>query len=391
MKKIWKRLIWIVVGLVVLALIVVAFLPKPVIVDTATIERGPMQVALEAEGETRVLDLFTIAAPVTGRLGRVELMEGYPVSAGTPVATIYPPPLDPLQREELERRIDVAEANLRQATVATQQLTARLEQARREEERMEELEQAGSVSRQDRERAENAAVVVAKELEAARFRAQGASYEVSLAKTGRAAYAGQGSVARTNVVLRAPAAGSVLRVLEKSERLVPAGTPIVQIGDPTGLEIVIDVLSSDAVGIEPGGKIIIEGWGGKTPLRARVKYIEPSAFTKVSALGIEEQRVNVIAEFVDRPEKLGNGYRVDARIVLWEGNNVLKVPTSALFRSEGGWSVFVMRDGKAVRTAVEIGQRNAFEAEVTRGLKEGDVVIVHPSDKIVDGVGVATS
>jgi HlyD family secretion protein len=387
MKKLWKRIIWITVGLIVLAMVVVAFLPKPLMVDASRATRGTMQVALEAEGRTRVHDMFVVAAPVTGRLARVELMEGDPIERGAVVATIYPPPVDPLQREQLEGRIRAAEANFRQATAGAQQIAASLEQAQRERERMRALEEAGSISRQDRERAESAVVTATKELEAARYRAQGAANEVAVAKAGRGAYAVQGRSGGT-VTLRSPVGGRVLRVLERSERIVPAGTPVAQVGDPEGLEIVIDVLSSDAVKIKPGGTVMIEGWGGEKALRARVKYVEPSAFTKVSALGIDEQRVNVIAEFVDLDPRIGDGFRVDARIVLWESDGVIKIPTSALFRGDGGWSVFVIREGKAVLTPVKLGQRNAFEAEVLGGVPEGAEVIVHPSDKIVDGVMV---
>ncbi len=383
MKKLWKRIIWIAIGAVIVVLLVFAFLPKPVTADVERCVRGPLQVTLEAEGRTRVHDLFVVTAPVTGRLARVVLNEGDVVVAGATVATITPPTLDPLQRKELEGRISAAEANMRQAGSAVDRIAVSLAQARREGERAAMLEDAGSIARQDRERAEAAVTATEKELEAARYRAQAAAYEAAIARAGRGAYLGG-----ERVVLRAPAAGRILRVLERSERLVPAGSPIMQIGDPSGLEIVIDILSSDAVNLAPGIAVQIVGAEGEKPLRARVKYVEPSAFTKVSALGIDEQRVNVIAEFVDLPRNFGDGFRVDARIVLWEGERVLKVPTSALFRSAGKWSLFVVEDGKARRVGVEIGRRNAFEAEVTSGLREGAEVIVHPSDQIADGVSI---
>ena len=189
--------------------------------------------------------------------------------------------------------------------------------------------------------------------------------------------------------MRAPVAGRVLRVLEESERVVPAGTPLVELSNPT-LEIVIDVLSSDAVKIKPGAQVFIEGWGGEHALPARVRLIEPSGFTKVSALGIEEQRVNIIADFVDTEVPLGDGYRVEARIVMWEAADVLKVPLSALFRRGNDWHVFVIEQGCARERPVEIGQRTAYEAELLKGLMEGAAVIVHPSNQVADGVKVVT-
>lgn len=382
-KSIWKRVIWSAVGLAFLAMIVLAFLPKPVAVESAKAAQGAMQVAIEAEGKTRVRDQYTLAAPVTGRLARIDLIEGNRVVAGSPVASIYPSALDAMQREELERRIDAAESVLHQATVAVDEASARLKQAERERDRVRDVAVVGAVSRQDMDRAEDAVTAAARDLAAARFRAQGAASEVAVAKAGRIALSGGQAM-----LLRSPADGRVLRVLEKSERMVQAGTPLMQVGDPNGLEIVIDVLSSDAVKVEPGASILIEGWGGDAALRARVAYIEPAAFTKISALGVEEQRVNIIAELVEPATKLGDGYRVDARIILWEGNNVLKVPTSALFRDKGQWSLFVIEDGVAYRRDVNIGRMNPFEAEVIDGIKEGDEVIVHPPDNVADGIDV---
>ncbi len=220
MKKIWKRIIW--SALALAGMIVMAFLPKPVAVETARAERGAMQVTVEAEGETRVYDRYILAAPVTGRLARIDLVEGSHVEAGNPVARIHPPALDVMQREELERRIDAAESVLRQATVAMDEASARLRQAERERDRLREVVGAGAVARQDLDRAEDAVTAAIRELEAGRFRVQGAASEAAVAKAGRMALAGGHAV-----VLRSPVGGRVLRVLEKSERIVPAGTPII--------------------------------------------------------------------------------------------------------------------------------------------------------------------
>ncbi len=383
MKKIWKRVFWAAAGVSLTGMLVVAFLPKPAVVETARVGYGEMRVAIEAEGRTRVRDLYTLAAPVTGRLARVDMIEGVGLEAGTPVASIYPSVLDAMQREELERRIESAESIFRNAVVAADEAEAKLRQFERERDRLRPVVMTGAASGQDLDRAEDAVAAAAREREAARFRVQGAASEVAVVKAGRIAAAGSRAV-----VLRSPVHGRVLRILEKSERIVPAGTPIVQIGDPGRLEIVVDVLSSDAVKVEQGAPVLIEGWGGDDPLRARVAYIEPAAFTTISALGVEEQRVNIIVDLAAPAAKLGDGYRVDAQITLWEGRNVLKVPVSALFRDGNQWGLFTVEDGTAHRKHVSIGRMNAFDAEVTGGLQEGSEVIVHPPDHISDGTGV---
>jgi HlyD family secretion protein len=189
--------------------------------------------------------------------------------------------------------------------------------------------------------------------------------------------------------LYAPAAGQVLRVLQESERTVAAGTPLVEIGDARDLEIVADVLSTDAVRVQPGAAVVVEEWGGGTPLRARVRRVEPSAFTKVSALGVEEQRVNVVADFVDPPGPLGDGYRVEVRIVTWEADDVVRVPASALFRHADAWHVFLADGGRARRRRVDVGARAAFEAEALAGVAPGEMVVLHPGDRVDDGVRIA--
>lgn len=384
MKKIWKRVALSVLGLGVVAILVIAFLPKPVMVEMATVERGSLQIAIESEGKTRVRDRYVLTAPVTGRLARVDLIEGDRVESGAPVASIYPPALDAMQREELDRRIEAAEWVVRQANVAVDEASTRLQQGERDRDRARAMGVAGSIARQDLDHAEDVVTAATGDLAAARFRAEGAASELAVARAGRMAVTGGHAV-----VLRSPVRGSVLRVREKSEHVVQAGTPILEIGNPLGLEIVIDVLSSDAVKVEPGASILIEGWGGERPLRARVAYVEPSGFTKISALGVEEQRVNVIAELLEPAVKLGDGYRVEARIVQWEGTNVLKVPTSALFRDGEEWNLFTAEDGVAHRRRVKVGRMSSFEAEIISGLREGARVIVHPPDNVVDGARVA--
>ena len=384
MRSFWKYFRWVLLGLVVVGLIVVSLLPKPIPVDIAEVSRGEMIVAVEAEGVTRVRDLFLVAVPTSGRLSRIELEEGDLVKEGSIVTTIYPTQMNPAQRSELEAQISSIEALKQSSEANVESLKDQLAQARREERRLKELLDAGAISRQQYEQAQLAVDGLEDQLESAKFAVRSTAKQVEAAKSGRAAY-GENTA---GIPVKAPASGSVLRVFEESERVVMAGTPVMAVGDPKGLEIVVDVLSTDAVKIEPGDRIIIDGWGGNKTLEGIVRYIEPSAFTKISALGIEEQRVNVIGMFSEYPDMLGDGYRVVARIVTWEGKSVLHVPASALFRNGDDWAVFVVQGGTATRSSVTVGHRNSFEVEVVEGLSEGDQVILHPSNQIEDGVQV---
>ena len=379
-----KYVRWILAGIVVVGLIVVSLLPKPIPVDMAEVSRAEMIVAVEAEGVTRVRDLFLVAAPVSGRLQRIELEEGDIVKEGTQITTVFPAQVNPAQQAEIEARIDAIEASKQSAEANLAGLKNQLVQAQREEERLKELLDAGAISRQQAEQAELIVKSLEEQVESAGFAVQSTAKQAEAAKTGRSAFGGN----TAGIAVKAPASGSLLRVFEKSERVVMAGTPLLAIGDPKGLEIVVDILSTDAVKIEPGDRIIVDGWGGDKRLEGIVRYIEPSAFTKISALGIEEQRVNIIGMFSEYPDMLGDGYRVVARIVTWEGKSVLQVPASALFRDGEVWAVFVIEDGNAVQRSVTVGHRNSFEVEVVEGLSEGDQVILHPSNQIQDGVGV---
>jgi HlyD family secretion protein len=326
-----------------------------------------------------------IATPVAGRLARIDLKEGDIVAPRMVIARVDPLPIDSRERNELQARVGAAEASYREAGAMVAQSRVALEQARRELERAGSLSSEGLISRQQLEIAENTEMNRAKELEAARFRAQQAAFEIEAAKSGLLAFEPVESSTPKSINIYSPVRGRVLRLFEKSERVVTAGTPLLELGDPASLEIVIDILSADAVKVKAGTPVIIEGWGGETPLRAQVKYVEPAAFTKVSALGVEEQRVNVIAEFIDPPGQLGNNYRVEARILLWEGKDLLRVPLSALFRNGEGWSVFVVENKRAGRHDVEIGHRSTFEAEILRGLEEGSRIILYPTNQLKEG------
>ncbi len=376
-----------VAGAVVIAIAGALFLlvrPQPVVVETVPVTRAALQVTVDEEGETRVRDRYVVAAPVAGRVARIALREGDPVAPGTVVARIYPAPLDARAREEAAARIQAAEDAQRAADAGVARARAASEQAQRARARSQQLAAQNLIPPEERERAELEATTRGRELEAAQFQAQAAAHDVEIARA--ALLVGAGNA----LVLRAPVAGRVLRIAERSERVVAGGTPLVEVGDPLKIEIVADLLSADAVSVAPGDVMLIEAWGGDSALRARLRTVEPSGFTKVSALGVEEQRVNVVGDFVHPPPvSLGDRYRVDVRVVVWQGERVLQLPASALVRRGAGWSVFAVERGRARQRDVQIGHRTAFAVEVTAGLREGDVVIRNPSDRIAEGVRVA--
>ncbi len=385
MKAFWKRFRWVLLGLIILGLIAVSLIPKPIPVDTAEATISDMTVAVEAEGVTRVRDLYMVAAPVSGELQRIELKEGEIVQRGTFLTSILPAPLNPAQQTEVEARIDAIEATKKGAEANLKALQAQLAQAQKERERLKALFEEGAVAQRDTEQAQLAVKSLEEQVEAAQSTVRSTEMQAEAIRTARAGYSTQQSGA---VRITSPVSGTILRVFEKSERIVLAGTPIAAVGDPKGLEIVVDILSTDAVKIEPGARIIIDGWGGDEQLEGVVRYIEPSAFTKVSALGIQEQRVNVVGLFSTYPDKLGDGYRVVAKIVVWESDNVLQVPGSSLFREGDNWATFVIEEGVAKKRTVKVGHRNAFDVEIVEGLSKGDRIILHPSNQIQDGTTV---
>lgn len=388
--KLKKRAIAYAVAIVViLVVVVIALIPKPVPVETAKAVRGPMAVSVESRGETRVRDRFVITAPISGRIDRIDLREGAVIERGEIVARIAPLPMDPRQREEAAARVAAAEALHREAAAAVRVAQAARELAARERQRTEALTRDGVVAEQALDQTRSAEERARRELDAARQRLQAAASNLDAARAilQTPDRAGAGGV----VEVRSPVAGRVFRIPERSERIVNAGQPIVEIGDARKLELVIDVLSEDAVKIRPGNRVVVEQWGGDRPLHGVVRLVEPSAFEKISALGIEEQRVNVIADLTEAPPSLGDAYRVEARIVIWESPDVLKVPVSALARVGEQWSVFVVEAGRAKQRPIRIDHRNPLEAEVVEGLEAGAVVVVHPSFEIRDGVRVAAA
>lgn len=377
-----------VVALVVLTLVVLALIPSPVEVETARVVRGPMRVTVDQEGESRARDRFVISSPVVGRLLRVEFDDGDAVKQNEVVARIDPLPLNQREREEIQAQVESAEAALRQARARAAKAGENKAQAQRDRDRAEQLAKEKVISDQALEQARNTAITSTQEFEAAQYSVEVAASELKIARAGLISMRANPGKPRPLIALRSPVTGRVLRVLEKSERVVQAGTPILTLGEPDKIEIVADVLSTDAVKIRPGAPVLLVGWGGDRPLRARVRLVEPYGFTKISALGVEEQRVNVISDFVDPPGSLGDGYRVECEITVWAGENILKVPMSSVFRRGQGWSIFVIENGRARVRELEIGHRNETEVEILKGLSEGERVIFHPANQIADGIRV---
>jgi HlyD family secretion protein len=372
---------------VVLGAAVYAFLPKPIPVEVARVGRGPLQVTVDHEGRTRVKERYLISTPLNGRLLRVELHPGDPIRAKeTLLASIEPSDpalLDPRARAEAEARVKAAEATKLRAIPILDRARAASEQAKTELDRAQKLYTTGVMSRQELDNAELKSTTANEELKAADFGVQIAAFELEQAQA--VLSGGKNYTAGAPFEIRSPINGELLRVFQESESFVQSGTRLLEIGDPRDLEMEIDVLSRDAVKIKPGDKVLVEHWGGDLPLLGRVRLVEPAAFLKVSALGVEEQRVNIIADFVDSPEKyrtLGDAYRIEARIVISEADNILKVPAAALFRRGEEWAVFVADRGRAVLRPVKIGRSNDLEAEVLSGVSENETVLVHPSDRI---------
>jgi HlyD family secretion protein len=379
----------------VLLLLAIAFWPQAAVVDVAPVARGSLQVTVDDEGETRVRDRYVVSAPVAGRLLRIELEPGDPVRRGADVASLSAAPpglLDTRTRAEATAAVDVARAAVGRAQAERQRLQAVRDRARSDLERSRQLAPSGIVSRDALEMSETNARAAEEALRAAAFAAVSAESDLERARAVLVQGGGTGGASRT-VVLHAPVDGVVLKRLRESEAVVPAGEPLLELGDPRALEIVSDLLSVDAVKVRPGQKVLIEHWGGEHALAGRVRRVEPSGFLKISALGVEEQRVNVIVDFEDPAQAaaLGDGYRVEVRVVVWEGPDVVKTPTSSLFRQGDQWAVFIDDGSRARLRTVEIGQRNGNEAQVLSGLAGGERVIVHPGDTLHDGSRIRAS
>jgi HlyD family secretion protein len=386
-----KRVAWAIAAIAIAAGVVRASAPKPVAVSTAEVTRGALAVALRVEGRTRLRARYAVAAPVGGKLERITLEPGDEVAAGAPLARIVPrdpAPLDARARAEAAARQRGTAAARARAAVAIEEARAAHDFARTELARMEQLAQGGSVPPHDVEKARQEERIRGQALESTRLAAQVAAFELEQASAalGRAGSAD----ARDAVTVSSPIGGRVLRVTQR-DGIVAAGAPLLDVADPALVEVVVDALTTDAARIPPGARVKLEGWGGEAALGGRVRLVEPSAFTKVSALGVEEQRVPVIID-LDEPARaaggLGDGYRIEARIALWEGDAVVRVPLAALFREGDRWAVFTVAGGKAARRLITLGHRGVEEAEVLDGLAPGDRVIAYPGDQVADGAAV---
>lgn len=387
-----KHSLFIAAALLAAGGIVLALRRPPIPVEVGRVARGRLRVTLEEEGKTRVRDRFRISTPAAGRLQRVALEEGDAVAERSVLAHLEALPLDERSRAEARARLQAAEAAHRAAEARAKQAREAFVQAQRTHSRTDELARQGLRSPEEREQAELSESTRGRELDVARHAARAAAFEAEAARAVLLADepARKGEMASSVIAVRSPIAGRILRVFEESERSLPAGSPILEVGDPTRLEVVLDLLSTDAVRVRTGAEMSVDGGEGRI-LRGHVRSVEPSAFTKISALGVEEQRVNVIGDLDEASGRLGDGYRVEAEITIWDGKDVLIVPTSALFRTGDRWSAFAVVDGRASRRIVEIGHRNPLQAEVLRGLAPDESVVLHPGDRVADGARVRKS
>ncbi len=405
-----KRWAWI-IGLVAIAAIGIflALRPQPVAVEAVTVSAGLLRVTVEEEGRMRLRDRYVVSAPVSGRTPRLRWKAGDLVRSGAIVTRIEPPPplmLDARGKDQGSARVNAAEVALGvvQSRVSTQEEQVRAAKAdldywRLQDEREERLLKSGDIptSRVDRTRAdlrraeaalamaERVAVTTRREVESAR--AEMATARAALRQT-------SGPSTGEHIPVPAPVSGRVIRVVRESEGAVAAGEALLEIGNARALEVMVDVLSADAVKLTPGTRVLLDRWGGEGTLEARVRVVEPGGFTKVSALGVEEQRVRVVADLVTPEEQwkqLGDAYRVEAAFVLWESPNVRQVPVNALFRYGEGWAVFVAEAGVARRRAVQTGHRSGLAAEILSGLREGELVITHPDETVEDGKPVTVT
>lgn len=389
---------------IIAALLLAAFWPRPVAVDLAEVELGDLVVTINEEGRTRVHDTYVVATPVAGRLLRVGVEPGDPVVQGeTVIARMLPTNpsvLDVRTREQARAAVTAAEAALRVARADLNKAVADLALAESDLERAESLVQNNRISEAALDRAQRAAKVSEAIVDSAEAAISVRTAELANAQAQLISFDDKGLASAIEgksieaIPLQSPATGRVLQIIQQNETTLPAGAPILEIGDIDGdLEVVAELLSSDAVKVSVGDRVILDKWGGPQPLRGTVQRVDPLAFTKFSALGVEEQRVNVIISMEDvngLQGRLGHGYRVEVRIVALEETQVLIIPASALFRSEDGWSVFVVADGEIAERAVEVSASNGVQSSVESGLAEGETIVLYPSAGLTAGTRVVS-
>lgn len=375
--------------------LVIGFMPRAVPVDVAEVTRGPLMVTVEEEGKTRVRERYLVSAPVAGYARRIDLKAGDAVAAGQGVAAIEPArsvALDPRARAQAQAQVSAAQAALVVAQENARAAGAAAHLAQQERTRAESLRQSNFISTQALDTARTAETRARAAEQSAHYAARVARFDLETARAAAASTARLQAGGAVEVLqVRAPVAARVLRLQHESEGPVAAGQPLLELGNPESLEAEVEVLSTDAVRIATGSKVMLDRWGGDRTIEGRVRVVEPGGFTKISALGVEEQRVRVIVDFTSPREawaRLGDGYRVEARFVLWEGRDVLQLPGSALFRHGKGWAVFRLDGRRARLTPVGIGQRAGLATQVLSGLKAGDRVVAHPDETVRDGVRV---
>lgn len=374
-----------------LALIGYGLRPQPIDVELSTIKTGPLTVHVVEEGKTRIRNRYIVSAPVLGQMRRVTLRAGDVVKASETIITAIEPGisplLDPRAKAQAEARVQVAEAARMQADQSLTMAKTAEKFALSNWNRVQALNEKGSISVTDRENAERDASMKQQEVRAAEFALKVADFELQQAKAALLQLESP-STAGTAIEVRSPVSGKVLRVQQESAMVVSPGTAIVEVGDPADIEIEAEILSRDAIAIAPKSPVAVEQWGGSEPLRAEVRLVEPAAFTKVSALGVEEQRVLVRSDLINPPaaaQALGDRYRVEVRIAIWQSDQVTLIPAGALFREGSEWKTFLFQNGKATTVPVEIGHTDGRMSEVLKGLKAGDQVLLHPPDTVKNG------
>ncbi|ROQ20723.1 MULTISPECIES: efflux RND transporter periplasmic adaptor subunit [Marinimicrobium] len=384
-----RTLIFAAITLLVIVVMIISFRDPPALVDSAQVIRGPFRITVEEEGRTRLPDRFEVSAPVAGYLNRVLLEPGDEVAQGDTLFTLNPAPADALDARtgaQARAALARAESALAAAESAVEVQRAQAELADRELVRVQRLVDQGHLSREALDRALAEARSASARLRTAQFQVDVARHERENAEA--ALTIAGGEVRSEPLKVTAPTEGVVLTRERQSAGRVQPGEPILTLGDLSSLQVEVDLLSPDAVRLSPGMRVELERWGGDEVLPGRVRRIEPAGFTHISALGVEEQRVWVIVDFDAQRERwkdLGDGYRVEARFILWEGDDVLQVPASALFREEKRWAVYVIEDGEAVRRTVTPGRRSGLLTEIQDGLEPGERVILHPGQDIEPG------
>jgi HlyD family secretion protein len=402
-----KKRTWIYAGAAIaacVALLAWAFAPRPIEVEVAAVTQGHFETAIEEDGKTRLRDRYVVSAPLAGLLTRITLREGDAVDADMVVATLTPvlsPMVDERTLREQQVRVEIAEAQVQRVNKRVEGAQVALQQAKNELQRSDQLARQGFVSPTKLDSDRLALLAAQKDLEAANEERHVAGHEVEQARAALLAVRNPDRLGTRRFALRAPSAGRVLRVAQTSETAVALGTPLLELGDTQHLEVVAELLTADALRARPGSRVAIERWGGERALQGRVRLVEPAAFTKVSALGVEEQRVKVLIDITSPQEQwrvLGDGFRVGVRVVTSEVENAVKLPVSAVFpvagsapaaNGGGGMAVFVLENGRARIKPVQIGARNGADAWARQGVAPGDTVIVYPPSAMTDGTRVS--